>query len=232
MSGEPNTATVSPPSPTNAPFAQHVPGGIRVAYAVLGIIAMAFAIALLASFFASGFVWTLTLYVFAVVALLAMGVADIVSATSHAEAPSGIRTLRLILGVIIIIFAFVALVDIRFALLAVWVFVSVGLLFQGLFLVAGVGASTHLEGWQRGVASALGVIDIVLAFFAILVPVFAFVFVGFLIAIAAIAVAIYFLTIASTGVRRPMPPVLTIPGFPPMGGAPGTGGSPPAGGQA
>ena len=210
--------TSTPASPSSPTATQQVSTGMRAAYALLGVLAFAFSIALLASFFLSGYVWTFTLYIFVVVALLVMGISDIVAGTSPSEAPSGLRTLRLILGILIIIFAFFALIDVYFAFIVLWIFVGLGLLFQGFFLLAGVGGSNQLEGWQRGLGTGLGVIDIILAFLVLIVPVFAFIFVGVLIAIAVIMAGVYLLSIASTGVKRPMPQMFNVPGFTPPGG--------------
>ncbi len=212
----PTTPPNRAPSPTTPQ--QHLSTGMRAGYAILGVAALAFAIALLSSFFLSGYVWTFTLYIFVVVALLVLGISDILSATSHPEAPEGLRTLRLILGVLILIFAFVALADVYFAFLVLWIFVGLGLLFQGLFLLAGVGGSVHLESWQRGMGSALGVLDILLAFLVLLIPLFAFVFVGVLVAFGVVVAGVYLLTMASTGVTKPLPTMMNVPGFPPMGG--------------
>lgn len=223
------TPSASAGPSTSTKEVQRVSTGTRAAYALLGVVAIAFAVALLVSPFFNGWVMTFTLWIFVVVALLAMGISDIVAGTSPSEAPSGLRTLRLILGVFIIIFAFVALLSAYFAFVVLWIFVGLGLLFQGFFLLAGVGASTQLEGWQRGLGTGMGVIDIILAFLVLLLPVFAFILVAVLIAIAVIAAAIYLFGIASSGVKRPLPSLLNVPGFtPPMGGQGGGTSPPPA----
>ncbi len=215
-------ATSTPGSTATPAEVQHLSSGMRTAYALLGVVAVVFAVLLLVSPFLSGYFATFVLYIFVVIALLVMGFSDIMAGTSAAEASSGLRTLRLILGVLIVIFAFVALIDIYFAFVVLWIFVGLGLLFQGMFLLFGVGASNQLEGWQRGMGTALGVIDIVFAFLVLLVPVFAFILVWFLIAVAVIAAAAYLFAIASSGVKRPMPQLFDVPGLmPPTGGAGG-----------
>ncbi len=208
-------------TPTSAPGApvQHLSKGMRTGYGILGIVAVAFAGLLLFSTFTTGYFATFVLYLFAVLALLSLGTADIVSAMSPHEAPGGLRTVRLILGVLILIFAFIALVDIRVAFVVVWIFVALGLLFQGLFLVGGVGASEHLEGNVRGLGIALGVIDIAFAFVVILIPPLALYLVLLLIAIAVLAAAVYLFTIASTGVKKPLARLaMAVPGLPPSVG--------------
>ena len=215
------TTTPAGTAPSNN--VQHLTSGMRSAYALLGVAALVFAVLLLASPFLNGYFATFVLYIFVVIALLVMGISDIVAGTSAAEANQGLRTLRLILGILIIIFAFVALIDIYFAFVVLWIFVGLGLLFQGFFLLAGVGGSNQLEGWQRGMGTALGVIDIIFAFLVLLIPVFAFILVWFLIAIAVIAAAIYLFTIASSGVKKPMPQMFNVPGFSPPGGSGGMG---------
>jgi uncharacterized membrane protein HdeD (DUF308 family) len=213
---QPTSPTATTAKPTEV---QHLTSGMRTAYALLGVVALVFAVILLASPFLSGYFATFVLYIFVVIALLVMGISDIVASTSTPEASSGLRTLRLILGVLIILFAFVALIDVYFAFVVLWIFVGLGLLFQGMFLLFGVGASDQLEGWQRGMGTALGVIDIVFAFLVLLIPVFAFILVWILIAVAVIAAAIYLLTIASSGVKRAMPQIFNVPGLmPPTGG--------------
>lgn len=219
------SSSTSAAKPTDV---QHLSSGMRTAYALLGVVALIFAVLLLASPFLSGYFATFVLYIFVVVALLVMGISDIVASTSTPEANSGLRTLRLILGVLIILFAFVALIDVYFAFIVLWIFVGLGLLFQGMFLLFGVGASNQLEGWQRGMGTALGVIDIIFAFLVLLLPVFAFILVWILIAVAVIAAAIYLFTIASSGVKRPMPQMFNVPGLmPPTGGMGGGPMSPP-----
>ncbi len=212
-------ATASAPgnsSPASTGPAQHLSNGMRTGYGALGVVAIAFAALLLFSAFRTGYFASFVLYLFAVVALLALGTSDIVAAMSPHEAPSSLRTLRLVLGVLILVFAFVALVDIRFAFVVIWVFVGLGLLFQGLFLIGGVGASQQIEGNLRGLGIALGVIDIALAFVVILIPALALYLVLFLIAIALVAASVYLFTIASTGVKRPLPRLrVDVPGFPP-----------------
>lgn len=221
-------ATSTPMGAAKPTDVQHLSSGMRTAYALLAVVATAFAVLLLASPFLNGYFATFVLYIFVVIALLAMGISDIVASTSTPEANSGLRTLRLMLGVLIIIFAFVALIDVYFAFVVLWIFVGLGLLFQGMFLLFGVGASTQLEGWQRGMGTALGVIDVIFAFLVLLLPVFAFILVWFLIAVAVIAAAIYLFSIASSGVKRPMPQIFNVPGLmPPTGGSGGPMSPPP-----
>ncbi len=207
---------------------EHVGGGMRVAYVLLGILAFVFAVALLVSFFWQGIFAAWVLYVFVVVSLLLMGIFDIMSGSSGGDpAMAGMRTLQVILGVFVLIFAFVALVDIRFAFLALWVLVGLGLLFQGIFLLAGIGAAGPLPGWQRGLGSALGVIDLILAFLVLLIPGLALVLVALLISIAGFVAAATFFSIGVSGEKRPFAMAMNVPGFPPMGG-PGGPGAPPA----
>lgn len=222
------TPSATPSAAASPTPVQHLSSGMRTAYGLLGVVALVFAVLLLASPFLNGYFATFVLYIFVVVALLVMGISDIVSGTSTAEANSGLRTLRMILGIFIIIFALVALIDIYFAFLVLWIFVGLGLLFQGMFLLMGVGMSNQLEGWQRGMGTALGVIDIIFAFLVLLIPVFAFILVWILIAVAVIAAAVYLLGIASSGVKRPMPQMFNVPGLMPPTGGMGPMSPPPA----
>lgn len=216
-------ATPTPSSPPQPTEVQHLSQGMRAGYGLLGIVLIAFAGILLASPFIHGYVFAATLWLFAVLALLAMGISDIVASTSQPEAPEGLRMLRLLLGVLVIIFAFVAALSFSFALLVIWIFIGLGLLFQAIFLLAGVGGSNQLPEWQRGFGVGLGVVELVLAFLVLLFPVFAFTLAWILISISAITVAIYLLGVASTGVKKPLPVMMGMPGFanPPMGGTPG-----------
>lgn len=201
---------------------------MRAAYIVLGIVALIFAIALLTSFFSHGIFAAWVLYVFVVVSLLLMGIYDVASATGPAvPGQVDLRGFRLALGIFVILFAFVALFSAFFAFFILWVFVGVGLFFQGFFLLAGIGATGPLPDWQRGLGSALGVIDIILAFLVLLIPGLALFLVGFFIAIAGFVAAVTFFSIGMTGEKKPFQMPMEIPGFPPMGG-PGGPGLPPA----
>ncbi len=207
---------------------ESVGGGMRVAYILLGILAFVFGVALLVSFFWQGIFALWVLYIFVVVSLLLMGIFDIVSGSAPGdEAQSGLRTLRVILGVIIIIFAFVALFSVYFALTILWIFVGIGLLFQGIFLLAGIGAAGQLPEWQRGLGSALGVIDLILAFLVLLIPGLAFILVALFIAIAGFVIGVTCFTIGVSGEKKPFLNALNVPGFPPMGGGMGGPGTPP-----
>jgi uncharacterized membrane protein HdeD (DUF308 family) len=202
---------------------------MRVAYILLGILAFVFGVALLVSFFWQGIFALWVLYIFVVVSLLLMGIFDIVAGSQGGdEAMSGLRTLRVILGVIIIIFAFVALFSVYFALAVLWIFVGIGLFFQGIFLLAGIGAAGQLPGWQRGLGSALGVIDLILAFLVLLIPGLAFILVALFIAIAGFVIGAACFTIGISGEKTPFIMPMSIPGFPPMGGMGGPGTPPPA----
>ena len=213
--------TTSPARERASP-AQRLSSATRAGYAALGVVTIALAALLLVSAFGAGIFASLVLYVFAVVALFTLGASDIVAAMSPHEAPSGLRTLRLVLGALILIFGVVALLDIRFAFVVIWVFVGLGLLFQGFFLIGGVGASPQIDGTLRGLGIALGVIDVALAFVVIVIPALALYLVLLLIAVALVMASIYLFTIASTGVKRPLPRLsVDVPGFPPSigGGA-------------
>lgn len=221
MQSNPPAASMAAPTPT-----QRLSSGMRAVYAGLGVVALATAALIVASAFIGG--WLIFLWAFVIVALLTMGISDIAASTSSVEAPQGLRTLRLVLGIIIILFAFIAVFSVFFALTLLWIFVGLGLLFQGMFLLMGVGASNQLEGWQRGMGTALGVIDVIFAFLVLLLPVFAFILVWILLTVAVLAAAIYLLGIASSGVKRPLPVMMNVPGFmPPVGGM-GGGAPPPA----
>lgn len=203
--------------------------GMRAGYFALGILAFAFALALLASFFWRGIFALSVLYIFVVASLLLMGIFDIVSGSEGGDpALSRMRSLRVVLGVFILIFAFVALFSVYFALTVLWVFVGFGLFFQGIFLIAGIGAASPLPPWQRGLGSTLGAVDLVLAFLVLLIPGLAFILVAFLIALAGFVAGVTFLTIGVTGERKPFDMPLNVPGFPPMGGPGGPGAMPPA----
>ncbi|MFZ0699554.1 MAG: hypothetical protein WAN74_05140 [Thermoplasmata archaeon] len=207
---------------------EHVGGGMRVAYLLLGILAFVFALALLVSFFWQGIFAAWVLYIFVVVSLLLMGIFDIVSGSSGGDpSQSGMRSLRVILGVFILIFAFVALFSVYFAFTVLWIFVGLGLFFQGIFLLAGIGAAGQLPQWQRGLGSALGVLDLILAFLVLLIPGIALILVALLIAIAGFAAGVTFFSIGLTGEKRPFEMPMGVPGFPPMGG-PGGPGMPPS----
>ncbi|MGI0140515.1 MAG: hypothetical protein ACREBT_05145 [Thermoplasmata archaeon] len=214
------------PRATSPKEVQHLSEGMRTGYAILGIILIALAALVIASPFLSGYVFFATVWVFAVAALLLMGIADLTAATSQTEAPEGIRTLRMIFGVLIIIFAFIAAIDFQFAFVVVWIFVGLGLLFQAFYLLAGVGGSNMLPDWQRNAGVGLGVIELIMAFLVLLFPIFAFTLVWLLVSIGALMLAFHLLSTASSGVKRPLAPMMGVPGFsnPPMGGL---GGAPP-----
>lgn len=189
-------------SAPTGPVLQHLGPLWRAAYVLLGVVALAVAALLLLSFeFA-----TFALWLFVVVALFALGLFDILSSQNAREASAAVRTWRLVLGVLILGFAFLALFDLLYAFLLLTILVGVGLLFQGLYLLVGVGRSGHLTDWQRNLGTALGAIDIVLAFLVLAFPILAFVLVWVLIALAVIVAAIHFLATGLSGVRRPILP--------------------------
>lgn len=219
-------AATSPGSATPAKM-EHVGEGMRAAYVVLGVLALVFAVVLLVSVFSQGIFAAWVLYIFVVISLLLMGIYDIVSATSGAGARSELRGFHLGLGIIILIFAFVALYSAYFAFTVLWIFVGLGLFFQGFLLIAGIGAAGPLPDWQRGLGSALGVIDLILAFLVLLIPGIALVLVALLIAVSGFVAGVTFFTIGVSGEKKPFEMPVAIPGFPPMGG-PGGPGMPPA----
>ncbi|MGI0140514.1 MAG: hypothetical protein ACREBT_05140 [Thermoplasmata archaeon] len=189
--------------------------GGRVAYGVLGAIVFFLGLFLLISgiqygthggsgAFAQNFLEWLV-----IVALFAVGVLNLLSAGVPAEGDSGaLRGIRAAIGVIVIVLGIVAIWPVAFgttvggwtAFTFLWVLVAVAFTLEGLFLIL-IGASTRVEGWQRGLAVALGVIVLIFGILAWAYPNFATFVVWSIFSIALLAFGLRFLIIAGTGIR-------------------------------
>ncbi len=187
--------------------------GGRVGYGILGAIIFALGLFLLLSgvlygtsggsgYFAQGFLEWLV-----IVSLFLAGVVNLVSGISHAEGASpAARGARFGIGIVVIVLAIVAIWPVAFgttvagltAFTFLWVLVATAFTLEGIFLML-VGAL--LDGWQRGLAIAIGVIVLVFGILSWVYPNFATFVVWSVFSIALLAFGLRCLVVAGTGIR-------------------------------
>ena len=187
--------------------------GGRVGYGLLGAIIFALGLFLLLSgvlygtsggsgYFAMGFLEWLV-----IVSLFLAGAANLISGISHAEGASpAARGARFGIGIVVIVLAIVAIWPVAFgttvagltAFTFLWVLVATAFTLEGIFLML-VGAL--LDGWQRGLAIAIGVIVLVFGILSWVYPNFATFVVWSVFSIALLAFGLRCLVVAGTGIR-------------------------------
>jgi len=189
--------------------------GSRALYGIIGAICLIIAVSLLYSGLnyglngGSGYFAKAFLQWMVILALFVIGLGNLFSGASRAEgASSSSRGVRVAIGVIVIILAFLAILPVAFnttvggytALTLLWIVVGLALTLEGIFLVV-VGMVPELPGWFRGLSILLGLVVLIFGILALIYPAFGPILVWLVISIALLAVGIRSLVIAAAGIR-------------------------------
>ena len=143
-----------------------VPGWMRGLEIVFGVLSLVFAVLVLA--YPGLAVLTLLLYLS--VALLFLGIRQIIIGAGIRWLAGWLRALHVLVGVLVLLFGFMVIGFPGLGVATLIVLLASGLFLFGVTEIAvGVGAR-FMRGWHRGLLVVFGVLDLVVAPIALLIP--------------------------------------------------------------
>lgn len=143
-----------------------VPGWMRGLEVVAGVMSVVLAVFVLANLT----VGVLTLLLYLSVGLLFLGIRQILVGVGAQWRPGWLRALGVVAGVLSLMMAVLVVAFPGFGVGTLVLLFGFGLFFVGMTEIAVGAGSRFLPGWLRGVLIAVGVVDLIVAPIAVLVP--------------------------------------------------------------
>jgi len=176
---------------------ESIPAWMRIVEILFGILAIILGILVfIAPTYISFLVFVLAMC--AVIVLLGFGL--IYRGLTQKERPGTMRLLLIIGGVILIILGIYLYVDATLfaALLLVWIF-GIALAVDGIMAITYAFTSIRIKSWQRWTLIIIGIIEAILGFFIVVIPLFGVNVFNILAIIALIFVGIAYIIAGITG---------------------------------
>jgi uncharacterized membrane protein HdeD (DUF308 family) len=145
---------------------EKMPGWMRAAEIILGIVSLIAAVYVLAY---PG-IAVLTLILLLAIGLIFLGGRDIVLGAVSSFLPSWLRAANIALGVLAFIFSVIVIAEPGFATLTLILLLYIGLSFRGIAGIAMGVAARQFSSGLRGLSIAAGVLSIILAVIFLVVP--------------------------------------------------------------
>jgi uncharacterized membrane protein HdeD (DUF308 family) len=164
--------------------------GVQIGLGVLVVILSIYALAFPAAAFV-GIIWILAIVLFFV------GIEKIITGIFL---PQRSKWATIGLGVLVLIFAGLAIAYPGATAFVVIIFIGVALLFGGIARLV-EGFSGHRSGWQRAALIGVGILLIIISIAVMVSPMFGAVFAGILIAIALMITGFQMIAAGATGER-------------------------------
>ncbi|MFX1403863.1 MAG: DUF308 domain-containing protein [Promethearchaeota archaeon] len=176
---------------------QKTPMWYRILELILGILAIALAVWMIASPFIVTLFSIVLLFGFG---LLFLGIQSLMRGIFTRELPGWSRALNIIAGILAIILAAVPFTEPIFGLVMVLWFMSFGLLFYGLSMLM-LGFAADVPGWYRALLIIFGFIMMIIAFQVIWYPLWGLLFLTIMLPIGLILGGFQLIISAAIGTR-------------------------------